>query len=427
MLNIFIDTNILLHFKTFDEINWAKIVNDDFSLVIAPIVLDEIDKHKNHNNPKTARRAKMIADKFGQYLDGQKEKTDLTFIPKRPAVRYFEENQLDPKHQDDCLLASILQFREEHPTAQIRLVTDDLGAKMRAATLQIQTIKLGADLRLPEQADEQAKQIEKLKAEVNKLKDRIPKIKLCFEGNLEIFKHKVFTPAKSLGTYQKSEITKLKSENPPIALTEPETETNENSIFDLVQKLSGGMLSEERKNKYNTQLEQFYKDYNIYLKQEYDYMVDRLHLITLVFELVNDGNTPAEDIDVWIHLPDGFEVVKKYPKKPEKPKPPFRPKTNYDFEPFNNSFLGLGLDLSLAAARPSPPDPDRPTIRKTNSYEITFHCKSVKHAMSHQFNYILLKYNSLEAMKSFPVEYRLNAANVPAPVEGTLNVVFERN
>jgi rRNA-processing protein FCF1 len=421
MINLFIDTNILLHFKTFDEIKWAKIVNDDIQLVIAPIVLDEIDKHKNHHNPKTARRAKMIADKFELYLDGLQDKINLAFVAKRPTANYFEAHQLDPKHQDDCLLASILQYKDEHPSEPIQLVTDDLGAKMRAATLQIQTIKLTVDLRLPEQPDEQVKQIEKLKTEVALLKDRIPKIKLCFEGKQQVSKHKVITPTKTVETYRSAELLKIKAETPfiPIAKNIPE----DNSLAGMMQKITGTILSNERIKTYNDSVDQFYKEYQSYFEQYYDHMVQHLHLVELVFELINEGNTPAIDIDVWIHLPNGFEVVNNYPKKPKKPRAPYRPKSNFDYEPLNNSFMGL--DFSLPGVRSSAPDPDVPTIKKTNSYEITFHCKSVKHAMTHPFNRVILKYASLADMKSFQIDYRLNAANVPAPVEGTLNVVFE--
>lgn len=203
-----------------------------------------------------------------------------------------------------------------------------------------------------------------------------------------------------------------------------DTGADKNSVFALLEKFTSGDLSDERKQKYNTELEAYYHDYQTFLRLEYNYMVERLHFVKLEFELVNEGNIPAEDIDVWIHLPDGFEVVNKYPKKPQKPQPPFRPKNNFDFQPINNSFPRL--DFSLSGGKPSLPDPDRPTIKKTNSYEVTYHCRSVKHAMLHRFDYILLKYASLEDMQSFEVKYRLIAANIPQPITGNLNVVFER-
>jgi len=53
---LFLDTNILLHFKTFDEIKWTDYVIGEYHLSIAPVVLDELDKHKYHVNAKTARR-----------------------------------------------------------------------------------------------------------------------------------------------------------------------------------------------------------------------------------------------------------------------------------------------------------------------------------------------------------------------------------
>lgn len=215
MTCLFIDTNILLHFKTFDEINWKKITEDDVRLIIAPIVLDEIDKHKNHQNPRTARRAKMIADKFEQYVNGEMGKIALQIVTRRPPTIYFEENQLDPKYQDDCLLAAILHFKSEQPEANAHLVTDDIGARMRAGTLGIQTIKLRADLRLPEQADKQSREIEQLKADIIKLKDRIPKIRLRFQNGLLLLKHEVIIPTKTFAEYEKVEMLKIKTNAPP--------------------------------------------------------------------------------------------------------------------------------------------------------------------------------------------------------------------
>lgn len=42
-------------------------------------------------------------------------------------------------------------------------------------------------------------------------------------------------------------------------------------------------------------------------------------------QMHNNGNAPANDIDVWLHFPDGFFVLRKdqYMKKPREPKPPY--------------------------------------------------------------------------------------------------------
>jgi len=47
----FIDTNVLIHGKTFDELDWPEIVGaSEVCLVLATVVLKELDKHKNESN-----------------------------------------------------------------------------------------------------------------------------------------------------------------------------------------------------------------------------------------------------------------------------------------------------------------------------------------------------------------------------------------
>lgn len=79
MIALFIDTNVLLHFQTFDEVACNKIVGGDCELQIAPIIIDELDKHKNNQNTKIARRARMIAGKLEKLLDGEEGKVVVNF------------------------------------------------------------------------------------------------------------------------------------------------------------------------------------------------------------------------------------------------------------------------------------------------------------------------------------------------------------
>ena len=73
MTYAFVDTNLLLHFKVFEGINWTNLLNDkEVVLVICPTVLDEIDKHKDSAKGKVRNRAKAIYKILSDYLDGRK-------------------------------------------------------------------------------------------------------------------------------------------------------------------------------------------------------------------------------------------------------------------------------------------------------------------------------------------------------------------
>ena len=52
MKYLFLDTNVYLHYIDFEQIDWKKLIDSDFTIVVPPIVIREIDKHKDNNRGK---------------------------------------------------------------------------------------------------------------------------------------------------------------------------------------------------------------------------------------------------------------------------------------------------------------------------------------------------------------------------------------
>jgi len=77
---IALDTNIFIHFKDFDQIDWKSLtsINDSFTIIIPPVVIDELDKHKYNKNPKISRRVKRILPKIENLQAGREIKHLLT-------------------------------------------------------------------------------------------------------------------------------------------------------------------------------------------------------------------------------------------------------------------------------------------------------------------------------------------------------------
>jgi hypothetical protein len=90
------------------------------------------------------------------------------------------------------------------------------------------------------------------------------------------------------------------------------------------------------------------------------------------------GTVPAEDIDIHLHFPDGFELVDSadYPKPPTEPNTPYKPKNRLDIP-------GLGISGFPRIHIPNPQnmniDSERPTIRKSNSYDVDYNRSYLKH------------------------------------------------
>ena len=65
MKYIFLDTNVFLQFKDFEQIPWGELVGDnDFMIIVSDVVSREIDKHKDSARGKVQKRAKKVSRKL---------------------------------------------------------------------------------------------------------------------------------------------------------------------------------------------------------------------------------------------------------------------------------------------------------------------------------------------------------------------------
>jgi len=64
MKYIFLDTNIFLHFQDFEKIDWlSESSSKACKLIIAPVVIDELDEKKIGTN-KIGSRARKVLKRF---------------------------------------------------------------------------------------------------------------------------------------------------------------------------------------------------------------------------------------------------------------------------------------------------------------------------------------------------------------------------
>jgi len=60
----FADTNLLLHYQLFTEVDWHKQLGGaDVTLVLAPVVVSEVDDHKWSGARREKARAKSVIKK----------------------------------------------------------------------------------------------------------------------------------------------------------------------------------------------------------------------------------------------------------------------------------------------------------------------------------------------------------------------------
>src|SRR5947207_1360774 len=102
----FLDTPVFLHYRPITEIPWEKMLPaGEIDLVIAPVVLKELDEHKySHHSRRVQRRAASELKKLDK-LSEQGTRVVLkpgvwtSFIGTEPLLD-FEENGLSRSSQD---------------------------------------------------------------------------------------------------------------------------------------------------------------------------------------------------------------------------------------------------------------------------------------------------------------------------------------
>lgn len=90
-------------------------------------------------------------------------------------------------------------------------------------------------------------------------------------------------------------------------------------------------LSEAIKIQYNEELDNYFIEYECYLKKYWEYEDLMSRVVEIDLKLENNGTTIASKIDVIIQVPDGVIPLgeENTPYGPSKPKPPKKPLTDY--------------------------------------------------------------------------------------------------
>lgn len=224
---VFPDTNILLHFRHYDQIDWPKLMQaQEVDLVFPPITLRELHKHKTFHPVRTIkRRAGEISSKLDKVFEigPRTEVRPNVFVTReklKPTID-FEENGLDPADQDHQLIGSILFYRQHHPDTPVVFATNDVGAKHTAQDLGIDVWMPTDDLAAKDEPDPLEKEVSSLRRENAELKRRVPKVAVVFQGGATLLSIEKHAPFTVLETDFTEEMKKVFQEHWPVCVENP--------------------------------------------------------------------------------------------------------------------------------------------------------------------------------------------------------------
>ena len=182
--------------------------------------------------------------------------------------------------------------------------------------------------------------------------------------------------------------------------------------------------------KYNEGLNVFFTEFESYLRKLALFYACESQTAAINLILVNEGSSPADDVDIFMHLPDGFELFEEddLEKEPEAPKPPRKPKSILEEATAGVSMAGFHFmdhhlyspDIRLPAG---PSNVSGPKIRRTKSYDVDVHVERAKHGIEVALDATYITFDPATGPRSFAIEYTIHASNLPTQVKGTLNVI----
>ncbi len=133
----FTDTNVLIHYQTFDEVDWPRVLHDTVVyLVLAPAVIAELDRFKDDSsNEWRQTRVRTLQAKLRRLLGGTKPGQQVRVrsgvyvldIVTEPVSSDWSALGLDPSISDDRLLASIVAFTSEGHEGVVLVSDESIG------------------------------------------------------------------------------------------------------------------------------------------------------------------------------------------------------------------------------------------------------------------------------------------------------------
>jgi PIN domain len=423
----FLDTNTFLHFPRLDQLDWLALLHSTgVRLIIAPVVIRELNRHKDSpTSLKTRERAAAVLRVLDEWSERAwpvfiRNGVELHFRVQDPLIDFAKFN-LSRDIADDHLIASILEYNIDADPGATRLVTADLGLKLKAKSHGISVDQLPAGLRLPDELLPEEKKRRELESEVMRLRNRLPKVKLLF--NTDGPQLRVQLPALNRPKLETPSAAEVRAKHPKMEVPRVK---QPRSSEQLLASLNG--IPAEDIEKYNEQLDLYYAAYAEYvvgIERVYALLANTARLDILA---VNEGTCPAEGLDIFLHFPDGFALVTEsgLPKIPQKPNPPRKPETLAER-------MASAFQLpSVFARAPSfnLPDTSRPTnvstprIRRTKSYDVNVSIATLKHGFVESLEAFYVMFDSGARIGSFTIDYSIHASNLPDPSEGQLHVII---
>lgn len=434
-----LDTNVFLHFQAFDHVKWTEELGaDEVELVIAPVVIRELDDKKDsHKYSKIQDRARKALKRIeGLAEAGASEglPRGVTLTIAREPQLSFEEHGLRESTNDDHLIACALDRKSSDTESEVVVVSNDTGPRIKARQHSIRALEPNRELMLPSAVEGAEKEKQQLLRRLKELEGGMPDLKLLFSSGKDFLKVILPEEVQYDESLIEKELERIKAEYPKLYPTSKPPDESNSLRRSIVIALGEGALQRDQPppqeyDRYNTALEEYYASYEKYLKDSHNLQAMESNMVSLDIVVLNTGGAPATDIEIAMHFPDGFLLVAEddLPTKFNPPRPPRKPMTSMEML-LNLPNLAPSIDPSRLTHLGLPPmrsNVSGPDIRETNSYEVVVAVGKLKHKDEERLDRLCVIFPSREQVKSFEIDCAIKSDNTPNDVKRVLRVVVD--
>ena len=429
-----LDTNIYLHYKLFTEGDWKTLLgSEDLTLVVPPTVIKELDEKKyTAPNTRLKRKAQEIISKFKEISEGKSVPNGIQIVFPDSSIEDVDWGGigLNSSNADDRIIAATLALKEKSAGDAVLIVTADFGLELKAKNHNIKCVSPPEDWKI-ETKDSRDKEIAELQVKLQKYQNALPDVQLLLStGDNSVPVLKISKDVLLEGILTDEDIeAKLEQEHKEV------------KPIGTVNTINQGFISKEQIRMYNEEVREYIKKYRKYLNDVKEIQESCL-TIELSPVLINGGNSPAEDIDIffeypndWLNSPNDIELLEEaylleIPEKPARPNPP-----KSDIASVASSIASVASSFQFPSSSGLMPVPILPQINRKhvnqtgpeiNKSEMSVHywLNNLKHGMEWHPKPVYVLYSSVNAINTFQIKYSIRIGNHPKVKEGDLIVVI---
>ena len=346
-LHLFPDSNLFLHYKALNEIEWSKFRDfDQVDIVVCRTVQREIDKLKDGRDGRRTQRARKAASTFLEIA--QHGPQELRVALPRVSLRLDNASQpsqtlsdkLDYNQPDDQIVGYVARFNEENPDADVRILTRDSGPIITSRGLGISCEIPDEAWKLEPEKDDRDREIHRLIEELRELQSKEPQFQIQYLGGSGADRITIaYDALLPLAPEEVSDLTDiLVRQHPPTVYPRGTTDRERRTARTVGEVLAGyydpWQIPQQAVEQYEN------KDHPTWIAKCGSLMPDLHNILQadqlpeITFAIQNNGTRPATNARIDIRVQGNFLLtrsaaeLKRVELFPEiiRPEPPSRPK-----------------------------------------------------------------------------------------------------